>query len=227
MKYIIVCTLGRSGSTLLQGLLNGASGCCIRGENGNFLLGLYQSYRAICHAKSNSDEAVLPTHPWYGGYSFSPDRFIADARKTFEDQLAFPKGTTVAGFKEIRWTPADLGDVSLDEYMHFLILLLGDVKFVFLTRDIQDIYESQKRAWLNADDMDFDTFSESASHFYKTVRSIDLPIYEIDYSEITHISDKMINMFEFLNIDFDEERIASILATEHSYANARHYAANH
>lgn len=226
MKYIIVCTLGRSGSTLLQGLLNGASGCCIRGENGNFLLGLYYSYRAICFAKSNSAEALQPTHPWYGGYSLSPDRLITDARKIFEDQVAFPESTKVAGFKEIRWTSADLGDATLDGYMRFLTLVLGEVKFIFLTRNIQEVYDSQKRAGFDLSNMDLDRFSEISSDFYRSIRAVELPIYEIDYSEITQISEKMISMYKFLDLEFDHERVASILSTDHSYANARSYGAN-
>ena len=49
MKFdsVLIVTYGRSGSTLLQGILNSIEGCLIRGENDNFCFALYQAHQSI------------------------------------------------------------------------------------------------------------------------------------------------------------------------------------
>lgn len=220
MRYVIVCTIGRSGSTLLQGILNALDGCCVRGENGNFLLGIYEAYRAMGQAKTIASHKTLPTHPWYGGEYFDQKKFMIDIRRIFDEQLAFPKGTSLAGFKEIRWTQDWLRNVSLSEYIDFLQLLFGDLKIIFLTRDINDIYISQTRAGFPNMEKDFQHFSRHVEKYYSDMRSIQMPVFEIDYNDLLSVSHRMIKMFDFLNIDYEFKNVEQVLSTEHSYANS-------
>ncbi len=210
----------------MQGILNGVDGCCVRGENANFLLGLYEAYRSIGIAKEMGEHALLPTHPWYGGHSFDEQKFISSARKIFNEQLAFPYGTKLAGFKEIRWSKSELRNNTIKEYMNFLDTLLKGVKIVFLTRNIKDIFESQIRADFDHTGINFEHFVEGAENFYSEIRSVSIPVFEIDYDDITHISAKMNKMFDFLEVEFDIKKINLIISTKHSYANARKIGTN-
>lgn len=220
MQYIVICTLGRSGSTLLQGILNAFEGCCVRGENNNFLLGIYEAYRSLKIANKIGSNALLPTHPWYGGNHLNPDKFLRDFVKIFNEQLAIPDGTRIAGFKEIRWLPSHLRKYSLTEYIYFLHDLLKNVKFVLLTRNSEDVYNSQIRAGFDLSGQDLQYFSMMAGNFYREMRSIDLPIFELDYSDIVNNSYKIPEMFDFLELRYDAEIVKSVLEFEHSYANS-------
>ena len=48
---ILIITYGRSGSTLLQGILNSISGVLVRGENANMCYHVFYAYQAILEAK--------------------------------------------------------------------------------------------------------------------------------------------------------------------------------
>lgn len=61
-------TYGRTGSTLLQGLLNAIPGYWIYGENGGFLLTLQESYAALPFAHRHMTDPTndKATHAWFG-----------------------------------------------------------------------------------------------------------------------------------------------------------------
>src|SRR6266542_2209527 len=87
---VLIITYGRSGSTLLQGLLNSIEGCLVRGENYNFCYGLYRSYRSLRathHRYGGRNRSSSPAHPWFGAELLSETRFLDDARRLVENQL--------------------------------------------------------------------------------------------------------------------------------------------
>ncbi|UCV16550.1 hypothetical protein [Quatrionicoccus australiensis] len=51
-KSILVVTYGRSGSTLLQGVLNTLPNVLIRGENHDFCWGLYLAWKSLIQTKT-------------------------------------------------------------------------------------------------------------------------------------------------------------------------------
>ena len=48
---VFVITYGRSGSTLMQGILNSIDGFHIKGENNGFVFKLFESYQLLVNAK--------------------------------------------------------------------------------------------------------------------------------------------------------------------------------
>src|SRR5687767_11745676 len=67
-RHIFIVTYGRSGSTLLNGVLNAIPGVCVRGENDNTL---FRIYNALLAAEETVKRAApVPTHPWYGPQFF-------------------------------------------------------------------------------------------------------------------------------------------------------------
>ena len=106
--YVFIVTYGRSGSTLVQKILNSIPGYCVRGENNNGLFYIYQVWREMTQARAivalrRQKRQSESDHPWYGAELIEPDAFGHALRRTFVDEvLRPPKGTRVAGFKEIR-----------------------------------------------------------------------------------------------------------------------------
>ncbi|MGH3306736.1 MAG: hypothetical protein ACRDOX_03520, partial [Nocardioides sp.] len=76
LGYLFVMTYGRSGSTLLQGILNSIPGYLIRGENRQVLIHVHRFHRTAVkqralhrRAQRQRDEPVgglAPTKSWYG-----------------------------------------------------------------------------------------------------------------------------------------------------------------
>src|SRR6056297_391020 len=54
-KSVFVVTYGRSGSTLVQNLLNGLPGACVRGENENLLAPLVRAWDIVRHSKQRAE----------------------------------------------------------------------------------------------------------------------------------------------------------------------------
>ena len=63
-ESILIITYGRSGSTLLQGVLNAIDGVLIRGENMNMCFHMFKTYQAILTSKSKSERS--PQSPFFG-----------------------------------------------------------------------------------------------------------------------------------------------------------------
>ena len=66
-RHLFVITYGRSGSTLLQGLLNSIDGMLIRGENNNVVVNLFQAHAALSLTKKKFiKDTRAPTAAWFG-----------------------------------------------------------------------------------------------------------------------------------------------------------------
>ena len=67
LQYLFVVTYGRSGSTLLQGILNSVPGVTVRGENGGLLLDLYRMHTtATGHRERLRERATAGRAPVVG-----------------------------------------------------------------------------------------------------------------------------------------------------------------
>ena len=58
-SYIFIVTYAKSGSTLLQSLINAAPGVDIKGENTNALYHLYKSYASLALTAERGSEKNL------------------------------------------------------------------------------------------------------------------------------------------------------------------------
>lgn len=107
-RYVFVVTYGRSGSTLVQGLLNTLPGTIVRGENGLWLLEMYRAYRlgtdfAKRHTKHNAGKV---SSAFYGLDHVEPGQFVRATRKLVVPQLLGDTAEAevdVLGFKEVLW----------------------------------------------------------------------------------------------------------------------------
>src|SRR5687768_4449832 len=73
-RHAFVITYGRSGSTLLTGILNSIPKTCIRGENGGALVHIFRAVQSARSAPSFLIGAEdSPTRAWYGASSINAD----------------------------------------------------------------------------------------------------------------------------------------------------------
>ena len=77
LGYLFIMTYGRSGSTLVQGILNSIPGYLVRGENRDALHHLFAYHQTLVKEAARvtrEDGSRLPvTHPFYGMDDFSAE----------------------------------------------------------------------------------------------------------------------------------------------------------
>lgn len=216
---VLIVTYGRSGSTLLQGLLNSIDGCLIRGENYNLCYGLFEAYEALVKTKQDDYKkgqlSLKVEDPWYGAALLDENKFLEDARKLVLNQLN-PESLQLncIGFKEIRY----IGNFSLKKlygYLNFLEKLFPNPAFIALTRDHNQVMNS---AWWQKQDAkkidaELTEFEAYISHYGKNKTNV----FYIDYSDMMNKTQNLNKMFEFLGASYDKATIDGVLSIQHSY----------
>jgi hypothetical protein len=213
-RYVFIVTYGRSGSTLLMGLLNTIPGYLIRGENHNALYRLYHADTTLRQAYNQhaGDDNGSPNTPWYGTSSWQPDAFRGALLDGFVAHVLRPSaGSRVLGFKEVRYTDGDIN--NLTDYLDFLRTGFPDSKIVFNHRLPTDVARSgwwadypEALQRIQAADDRFLAVPTDARHFH------------FYYDEIDESLDNIRALFQFLGEDLNEARVRRTLATRHSYS---------
>lgn len=141
-QYLFIVTYGESGSEILMKVLNHEKGIDIKGENMDLLFHIYRSYTDSKKAKQfASVESQEPTHPWYGIQQTDPSMYVAKLCNTFVEEILQPKkGTSITGFKEIRFWDHDIH--ILDGYISFLFEFFPNSKIIFHRRDLENVMTS-------------------------------------------------------------------------------------
>jgi hypothetical protein len=220
MKYqsILIITYGRTGSTLLQGLLNSINGCLVRGENYNFCYGLFQAWKSLKKTHRNHWKEVSPTQPFYGAGELDPDQFIKDMAVAVRNQLVGKSDASdvfCLGFKEIRYL--EVKQDELPEFLDFLALIFPNPAFVILTRRHQDVVKSGW--WIKHDpDQLIKKFAKFEDAVFSWANRKD-NVFHIQYEEICSQDNKLVNLFHFLGAPYNPDRVAAVLAQEHSFGN--------
>src|SRR3990167_1313579 len=131
-KNIFIVTYGRTGSTLLQGVLNSIEGVYVAGKNMGVCYGLYKAYTSLKNAKKMAGNLPsTPTHPFYGAESINLELFLQGIQSILRQQIvpSEMESPSCWGFKEIRYTTEFLGggDRSrLADYLNFMGKLFPD-----------------------------------------------------------------------------------------------------
>jgi hypothetical protein len=225
-KHVLIVTYGRSGSTLLQGLLNSIDGCIVKGENYNACYGLFKTFQSVENTYLNfgdNDKSLSPTSPWFGADELSLERFLEDARRLLINQLS-PQdaGYKCLGFKEIRYFDEVFnrsGDKSLHAYLNFLTTLLPDCALVFLKRDHDEVTNS---AWWK--NQDSNKLKQRLAAFDESLKSYAQNkswVFPIDYSDMTQRTSRLKELFSFLGAEYQEEKVEAALTTRHSYTPSK------
>ena len=213
---ILVITYGRSGSTLLQGVLNSIDGVLIRGENENVFFDFFEAYRKLQRLKEKHVGAILPKQPWYGIGLFDETLLIERLRDTarailLADRMADP-AVVCYGFKEVRYF--EVG-ADFEAYWGFLEQLFPNPAFIINTRNLDDVVKS---AWWKSWDTEellatLRDFETRCVEYAKTRSNC----FQIDYDDVRGKGVRLAEMFDFLGAEYDPEVIDAVLATPHSY----------
>jgi len=215
-KSLLLVTYGRSGSTLLQGLVNTIDGVVVRGENMNIFHDFFKIHTTLADAKRRYMGAILPNHPWYGIGLFDEARILAHFSETARSLLLADRAddlnVTCYGFKEIRYT--EVGD-RLSEYLDFLSTIFPEPAFVFNTRNLDKVVNS---AWWKERDPEAVrkelTELEEKFETYTVGRE---NCFQISYEEVVAKGDRLRALFDFLGAPYHQNRIETVLSVPHSY----------
>jgi len=209
LRYVFVMTYGRSGSTLVQGLLNAIPGYLIRGENHNVMHALFEFHRRGV-ADSTRPGARRVTQPWFGARGFPADTSIENIRALALQTILRPgPRTRVTGYKEIRWRGADL-----PEYVAFLREVFPGARFVVNTRDLDAVSRSQ---WWAEDESSQDRLSDIEAAILQVAEDLGPAAYRIHYDDYVADPDVLQGLFAWLGEPWDPELVRATLAVKHSY----------
>ena len=146
MRFVFVVTYGRSGSTLLQSILNSIDGYKICGENFNALYYLYKTCQMVTNTvekqgRVERNGVIGAERGWMGANEVEYKEFVADMLNSFITRVLRPTPETrVLGFKEIRYS-----ELNYDEFHKFLNFIsehFPGAKFIFNKRKPADVAQS-------------------------------------------------------------------------------------
>jgi hypothetical protein len=220
LSYVFVVTYGRSGSTLVQGLLNSIPGYLVRGENRQIMRHLWafdkeglterQTQRRKQRKRGAEVGASDATSPLFGMDNFAHRAALNYARKIAVRTLFRPEeDTRVTGFKEILW-----GEEDTPEFVEWLREVFPEAKFVINTRDLSAVAQS---AWW-AEDPDAVADLQRREDLLLALRDqLGDAAYHIRYDEFTEDPTVLRGLFEWLGEPWDEESVRDVLGTRHSF----------
>lgn len=217
-KHVFIVTYGRSGSTVLQRLLQSMDGYFIRGENNNTLYALYLAYRRAYEARySHGKIEHHATDPWYGANAIEPNSFARKLAKLFKDEiLQPPEDARVVGFKEIRFHEA--GVELFGPFLDFIAENFENSKFIFNMRRWQDVAKSSW--WATMDPVRVQEIIEGADALYRSYAAKNPAISHLmRYENYVGQPEAFASLFDFLGEPFDVAKIEKL--TEDRLDHAR------
>lgn len=207
--YVFIVTYGRSGSTLLQTLLQSINGYFIRGENANALLPLYQSVSRIATARvDHGYREIEAKGPWYGINQVEPERYAKKLLDVFiEEIIQPPEDARVIGFKEIRVHEAKSGE--FERYLDFMATHFAPAKFIFNRRGWEDVAASGW--WKNCEPELVKGIVEEADGLYADyVAKHPDRCFVAQYEDYVGKPDYWRAMFKFLGEVYDPDTVKSL-----------------
>ena len=211
LRYLFVVTYGRSGSTLLMGVLNTLPGYLIRGENRDALHHLFLFHRTMLTESGRRPRPLLrqPTHPFFGIVGYPPERSIRLQRRLVLDTVLRPReDTRVTGFKEIRWYHSDL-----EEYVAWLREVCPGARFLVNTRNHEDVLKS--KWWAEGGDKSAH-LADVEQRIVALADTLGDAAYRVHYDEYVADPAVLRGMFDWLGEEFDEDAVRATMAIRHS-----------
>ncbi|MBI4920706.1 MAG: sulfotransferase [Devosia nanyangense] len=211
-KYVFVVACGRSGSTLLMGLLNAIPHFCIRGENDSALHHLFVIYDSLMARRAAGTVGELPVHPWFGLTNLEPDGLREGIRRFFTDEILRPDETArVTGFKEIRYLKTDVPD--LERYLAFIEETFAPCQIIVNHRELAEMATSG--FWPDTPDSDR-VLAETEARLSAIPSGPGVLHFSYDRL-MTDREAQLGELFAFLGEPYDRAAIEAVLRTPHSY----------
>lgn len=220
--FVFIVTYGRSGSTLLQNVLNSIPGYLIRGENDNILYHLAKAWmtgRDSPEIKKRreamkSDGWRDPRYgqqidPWYGVERINPPEMGQRLATLFTNQVLKPDpDTRVTGFKEIRF---HLSGEDMERYLDFLLFFFPNSRLIFNTRNLNDVKKSGW--WADYSQEDFMAEVGDADYrFRQYAKGHPKRTMLMHYDSYKNDPEKFRALFDFLGEPFDKGLVEAVAA---------------
>lgn len=212
LEYLFIVTYGRSGSTLLQGILNAIPGYLIRGENLAMPYRLYRYHQASVTMRRNlaRPNRLPTTHPFFGIDGYPDELAFRDLRTLMLDTILRPEPTTrVVGFKEIRWNQKDVLS-----YVRFLAEVFPRARFLLNTRNHTSV--SQSKWWAKSPNALADISLREERMFAVQADQGDRA-FHVHYDDFVSDPEALSPLFDWLGEEFALRRVMDVLSTRHSY----------
>jgi hypothetical protein len=213
LAHLFVLSCGRTGSTLVQGVLNSTPGVLIRGENGGVLTDLFRFHATAGHHRERLErESTLlqSTHAWFGIDGYPEDLARREFRQLATDLLFRPgPDTHTVGCKEIKWSEVDAAD-----YLRFLREVFPGARFILSSRRLEDVATSgfwSRRENAMAELTVLDEAIRAA------VKDLDADGFELRYEEFADNPEGLRPMFEWLGLPFRPAVVAATMSRPHSH----------
>ena len=209
LPFVCIVTYGRSGSTVLQTVLQTIPGYHIRGENMNVLYSLFGASRAAYSTRydhGNKEHGL--EEPWYGADKVVPERFSRKLAKLFVEEIIQPPADArVIGFKEIRFHEA--GPDQFEDYLNFIHENLAPCKFIFNVRNWEDV--SRSGWWATMDKDIVRGIVEGCDSMYAAYQAkYPERCLQLSYDETNGNPKAFKPLFDFLGESYDEEAVTAI-----------------
>lgn len=213
---MFIITYGRSGSTLLLGMLNSIPGYHILGENNDSFKHIYafinDTFKACLNNKHCEQEYNLigSRNPWYNDINVEQ---IFHAARIFMENIIDPNDQyTTIGFKEIRYP--DHMDTDLSAYLDALHMITN-CKFIYLTRDLDLVVKSKWFAKNPEENRRKLTVFQDEMEKHINARKERQMWYHLTMDQMIH--NDLQGLFDYLGENYHRETIAEILKIKHSY----------
>jgi hypothetical protein len=211
LGFLFIVTYGRSGSTLLQGVLSSIPGYLIRGENGGVAYQLYRFHTtATKRSTSKGGKWKSPQSAWFGIGGYPQELAVQELRRLMLTTVIRPeRDSRVVGFKEIRWLQEDLYD-----YVDFLREVFPGARFVVNTRNLDDVAASK---WWAEDPESRQVLGQAETRMLGLMDRLGDAAYHIHYDDYAQNPAKLRGLFDWLGEGFDESKVAKVMAKRHGY----------
>jgi len=204
-KHLFIKAIGRSGSTLLQRVLNQVPGVLIRGENYAAFNKLRECYELMSDAESVKNKASTDEHTKNAWDNWlDRDRVLMATRQLMETILDPTFEQHVVGYKEIRFGATDMPGLyncyeGLDQQVDFENAVFPDARHIFLYRDTEELLQSAW--WAKNKKMAEMTINTQLESMRRTARSRPESCCMIDYGSIKN-KDGLRSLFDWLEEPF-------------------------
>jgi hypothetical protein len=166
---LFVVTYGRSGSTLVQGILNALPRTLVRGENGFFVLELFRATaRATAFADNHRKHGARnTTSAFFGVHGLRRNVFVTQLRRLMLKTLLAEQdasGVDRLGFKEVLWH--EIEPEETEAFFDWFERVFPDARYLLHTRDREALPSSG-----------FWRFEDADSVYAKVDRTVEIQGY--------------------------------------------------